>query len=414
MKDFKDNILIVLNRMTEWSLCILIFSLPFSKSAVEICAIIAITTWLTRKVLCGKKALRLAHTDLNMPIALFYSISFFSIFWSSHPAISISAFWRKLTEYILLYFIIVETATEKRVIRNILFAIAVSVIIVCADGIYQKFTGHDFIRGYALHSLERITASFKFPNGLSSWLLVVTFPFICLATFYRKNVRLQIFLYVSLILLGYCLFFGLTRAAFISFVLAFGFMLILIGSKRQRVVSVAVILCVFLLIIFLPQNIKDQIYLFKIFSGSSTQHRIKVLTTAWKMFTNKPYFGHGLNTFMANYAAFRAPDEQGIWYAHNSYLQIAAELGIFGLFAFMWMILKMAFVSARSWRLINDDFLKYLFLGLFCGITAYLVFSSVEVTHFSLQSAVIFYFSLGLLIAIKNIGLTDLRTNAKG
>ena len=124
------------------------------------------------------------------------------------------------------------------------------------------------------------------------------------------------------------------------------------------------------------------------------------------MFLDRPFLGQGLNTFMANYARFRVPGDYGVWYAHNTYLQIAAETGLFGLAAFLWMIIKTAAVSVRSWRLIDDGFLRYLYLGLFCGIASFLVLSSIDVTHYSLRLAVLFYFSLGLLMAVKNLGLS--------
>ena len=191
MTQARERSLKLLNHLTQWALYVMRFALPFSKSAIEICAIIAITCWLCKKFLLGRDGLKLADTGLNIPIAVFYIISFLSIFWSTHPDISVSAFWRKLTEYILLFFIVAETVNDERIVRNIIAAMALSVFIVCADGIYQSITGYDLIRGYPLHSLERITGPFRFPNGLSAWLLVVSFPLISLSFFYKENTALK-------------------------------------------------------------------------------------------------------------------------------------------------------------------------------------------------------------------------------
>jgi putative inorganic carbon (HCO3(-)) transporter len=353
----------------------------------------------------GRDGLKLADTGLNMPIAVFYVISFLSIFWSTHPDISVSAFWRKLTEYILLFFIVAETVNDERIVRNIIAAMALSVFIVCADGIYQNITGHDLIRGYPLHSLERITGPFRFPNGLSAWLLVVSFPLIILSFFYKENTALKAANYALLVLIAYCAFYGFTRAAFLSFILGLGVMLILIGGRRPLIALTALFIIAPILILILPENVRNHVYVLKLFSGSSTQHRLHVWTAGWRMFMEKPFLGQGLNTFMANYARFRLPEDSGIWYAHNSYLQIAAEIGIFGLISFLWMIAKAAAISLRSWKGINDDFLRLIHIGLFCGIISFLIQSFFDVTHFSLQSAVLFYFSLGLLSAVRNIGL---------
>ena len=102
---------------------------------------------------------------------------------------------------------------------------------------------------------------------------------------------------------------------------------------------------------------------------------------------------------MANYERFRMPGESGIWYAHNCYLQIAAETGIFGLLAFLWMAGRLITASLKSWKLIKDEFLRYR------GLVSFLIYSGSDTILYSLRLAVLFYFSLGLLMAIKNVGL---------
>ena len=42
----------------EWSLYALIFSLPFSKTAIEICAIVAISAWALKRLVLGREGLQ--------------------------------------------------------------------------------------------------------------------------------------------------------------------------------------------------------------------------------------------------------------------------------------------------------------------------------------------------------------------
>lgn len=407
----KEKISLFLNRTIECSLCIMIFSLPFSITTIEICATIAIICWFLKKSFFEEKRFHIAQTELNLPLAIFYLIGFLSIFFSTHVDISISAFIRKLSEYILLYFIVVDVASERRVIRNIFVALAASALIVCIDGIYQKITGHDFIRGYPLHSMQQMTSSFKFPNGFSTWIIVVLFPFISIALFYKRNQKIRMASSILAVLLAYCLFLTYTRGGIISFILALILIFLLRGGKVFYAVSGLLIAAIIILALAMPEGIgpykgiKYYLGLSELFSGISSQHRVRIWTTGWRMFLDRPLLGQGLNTFMANYERFRIPEEYGVWYAHNCYLQIAAELGIFGLLAFLWIILRMVITSIKSWRLIKDEFLRYLYLGLFCGIAAFLLQSNVDVTIYSLRLAVLFYFSLGLLMGIKRVGL---------
>ncbi len=390
-----------LNRLLEWSLYILIFTLPFSKTMVEICAIAAIVCWVLKKFASGRQGLKLVKTDLNLPLFLFYIISFLSIFWSTHPDISIKAFIRKLSEYVVLYFIVAETVNERRIVRNIVRALAAAAVIVCLDGLFQKFTGYDFIRGYPMFNFYRVSAAFKFPNGLSAWLLVVTFPFISLLLFYKKTKKLTTANAILAVLLVCCLILTHTRGAYVSFILVLGLLLFL----KSRKICIIFVVLVVALILFLPENLKYYMGLSGLFDSGSSPHRLRMWTTAWKMFMERPLLGQGLNTFMANYERFKSPLEEGIWYAHNCYLQIAAEIGLFGLLSFLWMVARVVITSLKSWRLIDDEFLRYAYLGLFCGLLAFLLHIGVEMSLYSLRLAVLFYFSLGFLMGIKKIGL---------
>ncbi|NQT06426.1 MAG: O-antigen ligase family protein [Candidatus Omnitrophica bacterium] len=415
----KNSTVKTLNKIIEWSLYILLFSIPVSKTLIEICATLAIICWVIKRILLGREGLDGLRTDINLPIAVFYFISLLSIFWSTHPNISASAFVRKLSEYVILYFIVAEMACEKRIVRNLIAILAASAFLVCIDGLYQKAIGIDFIRGYSMFNLKRVTSCFKFPNGLSAWLLMVFFPFASLAFLYttkrssltgdHKNHLLpKAINYILVALILYTLFFTYTRGAFISFAAGLTLFLFLISGKRFRVVFFSLAAVIILLILFLPKELKEPIGLSNIVSyGTSGKHRLRMWATAWRMFADRPFTGQGLNTFMANYEAFRGPHEEGIWYAHNCYLQMAAEIGVFGLLSFLWMIIKTAVVSIKSWRRINDEFLRFAYLGLFCGIMSFLFHSGMETSLYSLKLVVLFYFSLGLLMGIKKVGMQN-------
>ena len=51
---------------------------------------------------------------------------------------------------------------------------------------------------------------------------------------------------------------------------------------------------------------------------------------------SSPICGTGLNTYLR--VIKRNPDQKTWWYAHNCYLQLAAETGLLGLACFLWML----------------------------------------------------------------------------
>ena len=407
----KERFIRALDRLIEWSLYVLIFSLPISKTAIEVCATTAIVSWCIKKILLGRKGLKLAYAELNLPLIIFLFIGFVSIFFSTYSDISTKAFFRKLLEYIALYFVVLESVTKKEVVRKMIIAMGAIASVIIIDCLYQKVTGFDFIRGYRMfitNHIEtegRMTASFNFPNGLSAWLLIISLPFISLALYYKRNKHLRIISSVLAVFLVVCLFLAYTKGAIVGFILGLALLFFLKMGKRQKTLCIVFLLLATTIILLVPHELRESFNLSSIsWYGTSAQHRLQLWATAWRMFMDRPLLGQGLNTFMANYERFRGPLEKGIWYAHNCYLQIAAELGIFGLLVFLWMIIRMAISSVRSWKRIDDEFLRYTYLGLFCGIAAFLMHSAVETSLYSLQLAVLFYFSLGLLMGIKRIG----------
>ena len=266
-----------------------------------------------------------------------------------------------------------------------------------------------------------MTGPFKFPNGLSSWLLIASSPFIGLALFYplernapdREALRLKTAASILAVLAVYCLYSTYTRGAIMSFMASVFLMLLLRGTKITYTICALFVIGFVALSVTLPvpegahryHGLRYYIGMSDLIGGITSKHRLRMWTTGWRMFLDRPFLGQGFNTFMVNYNRFKVPDQtKGLWYAHNCYLQFAAEMGIFGALSFLWMIWRMTINSIKSYRLIQDDFLRFAFLGLFCGIAAYLLHASVDTSLYSLRLAILFYISLGLLMGIKRVG----------
>lgn len=70
----------------------------------------------------------------------------------------------------------------------------------------------------------------------------------------------------------------------------------------------------------------------------SLQVRSDYAHASWQMIKDHLFFGCGLNNYHSYYAAYKLPEaDEMVFHAHNDYLQIWAELGIFGLFIYLWI-----------------------------------------------------------------------------
>ncbi len=197
------------------SLCILIIGLPFSNSVIEVAASAAIILWLIKKVFI-LRSLKLENTPLNKPILFYLIFVAFSLINSQFLITSLRGFFFKTIEHFLLFFVIVETVRTKKDLKKIVFAILISCTIIGINSLWQYFTGYDFLRGYPLCSLKRLTASFKFPNGLAGWLVTVIPLSISLVIFNTKEKLWKIWCFFLSLLLSACLFLTFVRGAWLA------------------------------------------------------------------------------------------------------------------------------------------------------------------------------------------------------
>ena len=132
---------------------------------------------------------------------------------------------------------------------------------------------------------------------------------------------------------------------------------------------------------FLPQGAAD---------------RFVVWRAAFNMIKEHPFLGKGVGTFMAY---FRDYSNRNIQYAHNCFLQIWAEAGIFSLISFL------SFLGFLLWGAIAA-FTKnrnFIILGIFAGLSGFLVHSFFDTHFYSLQLSVLFWTMAGVLQALVNI-----------
>lgn len=338
---------------------------------------------------------------LKVPLLLFIDIAVITaMFTSRHINISMGAFFFKTLEYLLIFIIMVETInTPKRVI-NALIAVFVASLIVGIDGIYQQITGYDFFRRFPLFADVKVSATFQFSNSLGTYLAtILPLPF---SMVLRKatNKGTRFILTALCLLLAICLLLSQARGAWLGFIVGF-FLVSLFSGKKNFLIAVT-LLIVFIISAGLFGNtfIKEQIKSFmNLKIDQSTNDRMIMWKTALRMLADRPVLGQGLGTFMHVFEKFRPQNYYEIVYAHNCYLQMAAEIGILGFLIFIWLVLALLWKAASKLFVLKDAFLKAATIGIVGGISAYLINSLFDNNLYSLPLAVLFWAMSGLAVA---------------
>lgn len=213
----------------------------------------------------------------------------------------------------------------------------------------------------------------------------------------RKANFLQKTFFISIFIVFFiALIFSYTRAAWLSLIIAFGFMLLTAFKVRLKYsLSIAIFCGVILALswtqiqIALSSNKQDSNddllkhvkSVTNVSTDASNLERLNRWNSALRMFEEKPVFGFGPGTYMFNYAPFQATAEKTIistnagtlGNAHSEYLGPLAESGILGSLTFIAIVLTSLFTASRIYFTANRRKVRLMALALMTGLLSYCI-----------------------------------------
>jgi len=241
-----------------------------------------------------------------------------------------------------------------------------------------------------------LQASFGTRNGFGGWLAVMIPLFLGMVVSNQFLLKVKIGFAGLLILLITSLGLTSSRSAWLGltlgllFILCYFFILLNKGFKIASLVLMPLLLIG--LFFVLPQTIKTRLDSISRIENSSLL-RINLWKESISMIEDFPLFGVGLNAY-SKVAPLYSKGEGG-YYPHNSYLHMAAEIGLVGLICFLWVMVKLFKLGIHTFKKTKD----MLLLGLLGSIVAFLGQSFFDVNLYALQLATLFWFVLGLAVA---------------
>lgn len=364
-----------------------IFFLPVSKAMAEACFVIALAGWVLNAYVT--KTPLLPRSKVVVFYAVFLGLLMLSLLQIQGPLLpaGLSGI-RKWMKYLAIFFMCwsIYDTPDKR--RNLAMVFLVSMVIVSLDGFYQLYTGQDLFRGKVLAPgrIVRMTASFNAPNPLAGFLLFAL-P-LCALFFCRSRARIRglyggaFLILVSAFLLTY------SRGAF--YALIFSLMINLILAKRFRMVLAAAA-GIGLLVMAVP-SLRYNFVQTIARNDITITERGGYWDVALNMIKAHPVTGVGLNTYHSRFPEFVTDPGTRQAYAHNCYLQMAAEIGVPGMLAFVTALLFM------FWRSLDpppESDLGFI-LALRIALAAFLIQSAFDTNLYALQTASLFWIFSGV------------------
>lgn len=364
-------------------LLILIFSRPFISSlAFPYLNFVYCSGLLFFIFVCGifSKLLFLKYKFLLLPVILFVLALFVSVFYSQNKAHSLLEIY-KYVSAIFLFIIASNLSVENKslVIRTVIL----SGLVVSFLAIYQYFFGFKHLIGYlsdnkfsssfALDYLQsrRVFVPFVTPGILGGYLAMI------IPLFFINKKQIWLILPVFFVL-----FLTMSIGAFFSLFATLTIFLCFKRELKKRYVFSLAGLFVLIAIIFIWRSMGQREHVQPVFS---TLMRLSYWRETWELIKAHPLIGVGLSNFNLKMSR----------YAHNSYLQIWAEMGLLGLLSFLWLIYT---VFEHSFKNLMNSLHNKQTVCLTASVIIFLLHNLLDFSFFLPEVSFIWWIILGLCV----------------
>jgi len=237
-------------------------------------------------------------------LIIFFLIFYFYIninsFFSYSSLVSFSTSLPYIRMLLFSIFVAYHLSKTINLTKIIFFSFLLSYLILFIDSIIQLKTGTNIL-GYSIEQ-TRISSFFGRKLIMGSY-VYRTLP-ILIAISYLENFKQASLLRVLAICLAASLvFFSAERVSLFYFIITIILYLILLPNKKQFFFNIGMLAVSFSLLIFFKPSTVDRVFKHTLFQlnekkGSffSERHEMHFIT-AYRMFLDKKFLGHGINSF---------------------------------------------------------------------------------------------------------------------
>lgn len=371
---------------------------PLALALQETTLVCAIIAWL---IAAGLQR-NFPRTALNGAILLFLAATALSLFNTTHLPTSLKGV-QKILKVLACFFAAASVVQTRQRLHRLILLMMAAATFVCLDGFLQLILGIEPLTGrspgFSPGGIARITATFDHPNNFAVYAVTV-FPVCLMMALDDEDKRVRLWAWGLCLLLAASLTFTFSRPAMVAVPVAMTLFFILRRAWKTLGLSIAGgVLGIFCL----PASIKAWMAAQPSWLHALTQpDRLEAWDTARRMIVSHPWFGIGANLFVRSYTVYKSPLNANprAFTAHNHYLQLAAETGLLGLAAFLFLL----FCFFRLWRKLNghrQPWVRTAALGLGCGIVAFLAIGLLESALQSSRCNLFFWLWLGVFCALE-------------
>lgn len=405
----ESGLLSRLRRMARWialhELWLLGAAAPFllfpSRWTIPAFSVIVLT-WLCRWVAKGRLT---ASTPADAPIVLMLFMTWIGFYSSVDPSVSLAGLWRIVLGVAIFYGLVngVRSEVALRWLPVMLILCSLALALISLIG-----TQWDTVRLFGLPQVYRhlprwirdIEDGTPFNPRVMGMAMATLFPVPLALLLFGRNQRYRALSGMTVLVMGLTLLLTQSLQAAVGVACA----LLFLGACWNRWFLVCVPLILGALLLGLrtygTQQIADASLSMDNPLGIAVALRLDMWSRALAMIHDMPYTGIGLDTFPVVQSNFYpgviiGPEP----HAHNLFLQVALDLGIPGLFAFLWLLLSLSYAAFKTHQKCLDPDLRALLFGAVGGSVSYVASGFLD-TIWAAKPSVLLWLLLGVVATL--------------
>ncbi|MFH1519712.1 MAG: O-antigen ligase family protein [Candidatus Omnitrophota bacterium] len=328
---------------------------------------------------------------IDKTILIFFLSLLLSTINSNNIVVNLAQIYKYLSLIAVFYIIRLSNQEEQ---KQIFYALVISASLVALYSLHFLFNISGFTLEYlSEHNIrypfakeflasKRAFAPFFSPNLLAGYLIAIIM--ICLNTIVKRKEEKDWLFFLStfcLLMSSLALFFTKSVGGWFIFIITFSLFILLGKLLNKKSLMIAFSLIVLLGAIAVNRTLTEVHFKNPLFS---LNQRISYWKETIKIIADHPIIGVGVGNFSLKEA--RA--------AHNSYLQIWAEMGILGIVS--WLVIVFVFIKQGVKNLYSRS--GYCCLGILTAGLSFLCYNLIDFSFFISQVAFLFWLLLGLTV----------------
>jgi O-antigen ligase len=277
-----------------------------------------------------------------------------------------------------------------RLVMALLFGAGITSLYGCLTFFLQGGTALDVrIRGF--HGFYLTNA------GL---LLLCSFPAVLLSVQPRIKASYRLGAGITAVSVLAVLFFGRIQGAWLGVVVGMAYLAVV----RRRSVAAGVLLAFALGLVVGPAALREAGRELVSPSSDANLGRVRVWEHGLELFARRPWTGWGLHDLHAEYAQVMSPGESPQGHLHSVPVTVAAQMGVAGLAALVWLTISLFGALRRARADVPSGFERDVVDGTEAALVAFLAAGLIEWNLGDSEILTLLLFLMGTSIAAGRMG----------